>query len=112
MNWCQKHWDDLRTALDRKGLTEFIADSEEEAARRMAAFSAEEGDPKDSFDPLFMCHIRVNTRMMEDIGMFMECPLCILLRDNDQSKVDNWLDGVTTEAWMYARDIGLIKEDG
>jgi hypothetical protein len=67
---CQDHWDRLREAIDKRGLSSLVAESGQEAATKMER-EIEEGVTIDTFEPLMSAHnsILVNTmRLIEDAG--------------------------------------------
>lgn len=52
MKFCQPHWDALRKAIDDRGLSGFVPDGGEEAAKQMVD-QIESGETTvDNFDPL------------------------------------------------------------
>ncbi len=109
MNWCQPHWNQLREALETRGLSKFGAQTGEQAARDMIAQS--EGKATD-FDPLMGSWLQINQQMLKDVGLraLTQCPLCILIEDGQPHLVENWINGVTDSALKYALDEGLIKQ--
>ena len=109
MNWCQPHWDKLRVAIEVRGLSKFIAKDGVQAANNLAD-DFNNDDP--TFDPLMGSWLRINNQMLESPllnGRILECPFCILINDGRPELVDDWIDGVTDAAVMYAIEEGLIK---
>lgn len=107
MNWCKLHWDMLRSKLDSKGLSKFVANSASEAEDKMCC----DQTSFEGFDPLLGSWMRINEQMVSSPsfnGRMMECPLCILVADGQPELVDNWLEGVTDEAMNYAIDMGWV----
>lgn len=108
MNWCKPHWDQLREKLESKGLGDLGAKTGQQVISDLKA--SIEGKPTD-FDPLMGCWLRINTKMLQSPalnGRILQCPLCILVEDGQPQVVDNWLNGVTTEALNEAVRLGLI----
>lgn len=109
MNWCKPHWDALRAAIEAKGLSKFVARSSGEAIDKM---TDDDKSDTEAFEPLMGCWARINMAMLESPalrGRALACPLCILVADGQPDKVNNWLDGVTTEALNHAIHIGLVQ---
>lgn len=107
MKWCQPHWEQLRAAVDARGLSHLGAQDAREAHREMV--SQLEGEPA-AFDPLMGSFWRINSQMMENVGLRLmgRCPLCILIEDGRPELVENWINGVTDGALEYAVQEGLV----
>lgn len=116
MNWCQRHWDQLRQAIIDRGLDGFGAQNGEEAAKSMQSQLAGE---EEAFDPLLGSWTRLNLAMAESLHgqgrhdeiVKLRCPMCILIEDGQPELVENWINGVTDSAKAYAIEQGLIKAD-
>lgn len=111
MNWCQPHWDQLRAAIEIRGLSGFIAKDEYSCAANMR--NQLEGEDE-KFDPLMGAWTRINGTMLKNdptptMDRMMTCPLCLLVKDGRPELVENWIDGVTDAALKYAIDEGLVK---
>lgn len=115
MNWCKPHWDRLREVLKSKGLDSFGAQTGQEAAAELS-HQLEEGVEK-NFDPLLGSWARINKNMADGLMRMgrqaevlqMKCPLCTLVEDKRPDLVEDWLDGVTEGARLYAVREGLLK---
>lgn len=115
MNWCKPHWNQLRDAVNRKGLGSFGAQSGIQAAQELEAQLR--GD-EEAFDPLFGSWGRINCYMAESLTkqgrgnelLALRCPLCILVEDGQPHLVANWIEGVTDDARKYAIEKKLILE--
>lgn len=113
MNWCKPHWDQLREAIDIRGLSGFGAQTGVDAAKEMA--SQIEGKPE-AFDPLMGCWTRLNAKMLEslktqgrcDFTLMLTCPMCVLQMDGQPHLIDNWINGCVDCALQYAHEKGLI----
>lgn len=113
MNWCKPHWQQLRDAIEAKGLSGFGAKTGEQAARNLA--TELEGAP---FDPLMGCWSRINSTMAESLNnlgrgqelLQLPCPLCVLVKDGQPELVARWIDGCTDNALKYAKEQGLVGQ--
>lgn len=100
MQFCQKHWDELRAAIDGRGLAKFVSEGGEEVARRMS-------DPKHErdFDPLMDAHMAIVQNLAATFGvgvlMIDGCPLC--------GAIDNC--PCADEVCAYATWIGRAADD-
>lgn len=115
MNWCKPHWDQLREAINARGLGRFGAQDGKAAVKQIA--DDLEGR-EHAFDPLMGSWNRLNAYMADSLkrqGRGMEilqlkCPMCVLVEDGQPELVNSWIDGCTNDALKYATDHGLIKE--
>lgn len=107
MKWCMPHWEQLRAAIEARGLSKLGAQDAEEAHADAVA-QLEGGEPR--FDPLMGSFWRINSKMIEGVGLRMmgNCPLCILVEDGQPHLVDDWINGVTDDARAYAVKKGLV----
>lgn len=109
MNWCKPHWNELRAAIEIRGLSKFGAQNSEQLFKDTT--HQLEGKVTD-FDPLMGSFWQINNQMLEDVGLRLmnECPLCILVEDGQPHLVANWINGVTDSALEYALKEGLIAQ--
>ena len=92
MKFCQPHWEQLRAAIAKRGLSALVAEGGEQAARNLVR-ELEEGQSIDSFDPLMAAHNAIFSNAMQfasDAGQNplimldgtapdeMQCPVCFL----------------------------------
>jgi hypothetical protein len=82
MKICDAHWQELRQAIDNRGLTRIIAKDGEHAAKNMAA-QLQGGDTKDNYDPLMSAVYAIWGNAIEAFGLDImrpdaPCPLCVL----------------------------------
>lgn len=77
MKWCQPHWDQLRTTIERKGMGAFIGKNGKEAAEQIV--SELKGDHIDAcgFDPLMRAWSMISGRMMDMRVSPFSCPMCV-----------------------------------
>jgi hypothetical protein len=130
MQFCQGHWDKLKTEIHSLGLGQFIAGSEEEMGRKLSAQAdAPGGAPsKNTFDPLMNAFMAITQRALEvgGIGLMIElqtppnpeCPLCFMQQVHEQGcKIEGCT--FTYEAWIgyaakdqldYAKSMGIVGE--
>lgn len=121
MKFCLDHWDQLRAAIDGRGLTALVSDGGAEAAHRMRRELAGETSI-DSFDPLMGAHNLIVSNAMQTIADVggdplvllapdapddVQCPVCYLntlARRHDQicEDPDCSSNGLRFE-WMLAR---------
>lgn len=123
MKCCDKHWQMIRTALDERGLTPFVAKSGEEAAARMQR-AADEGETKDTFEPL----IGINIMLMDNALRFWGitavqgdgCPVCMAMesaknctcgKSHDPESIEkHWTIGPADCALERAKQLGLVLD--
>ena len=121
MKICDAHWQDLKKAIDDRGLTRFIAKDGEAAAKAMAS-QIQGGDEKESYDPLMGANFAIWGNALEvwGPGMMQEgapCPLCLLDKhakecaEPDCQFKQTGADWVTLAAdaqMEYATELGLL----
>lgn len=108
MNWCPPHWNELRAAIEARGLSKFVAPSGQAAMQNVEAELAGE---EPAFDPLMGSWARINSYMLQSPalrGRVMQCPCCILVEDGQPHLVQNWINGCTDDALKYAVEQGLV----
>jgi hypothetical protein len=138
MKFCQSHWEAVRTAIDERGLTPFIAKDSQVAAAQIAKQVQEWRSGKDTFDPLMAAHWNIATNAMltlqragvNPLYLMTEdsaaaagrstCPLCELNYVHKQSCKDpsctldiergyDWMIArAADDALAQARDYGLV----
>ena len=122
MKICTSHWDNLRTAIDNRGLGHLVAKSGEKAASQIVNQLQGSEDAKD-YDPLMAAYWAITANsikafgldsMREDFG----CPLCALdahakeCQDQACPKYtgQNWIDLASDGQLSIAKEMGLISE--
>lgn len=94
MQFCKSHWDQLRHAIQARGLADFVSSNGEEAAKRLERELEGKEPTFKTYDPLmaahwmiannalnFMNHIGADPLMMMTIQEEhpeWECPICCL----------------------------------
>lgn len=120
MKICANHWTELKTAIDRRGLSGFIAKDGEEAIRKITSSF---GNDKDSFDPLIQANVAIWSNAIEAFGEDINtenapCPLCTMdyhaatCKDaecNNETGAD-WIKFAADEQLEIAREMGLLGE--
>lgn len=109
MKICQTHWDQLRQALDERGLSHLVAKSSEDA--HAALVEQLQGDAKPSgYDPLMTANFAIFSAFLEDAGiagLSVDCPLCVVAEA--QPGLDQeWIKGCSDDQLKHARALGLV----
>lgn len=109
MKPCQNHWDALRLAIDKRGLSQFVAKSGQEVARKMVD---EEADKKANFEPLMGAFMNIVQNAVRIGGMYLLaddfCPICESEK-NGGPPADWWIDNAADNELQRAVELGLIK---
>ena len=119
MKFCDPHWSALRSAIDQRGLSKFVAKGGAEAMRRMKA-ELDGSERAATFEPLMGAHWRI-VQVLTDIGgaeVIIQdgCPICFA---NDKHRAgcidpgcaftyDHFIDNAADEALLNARSLGLV----
>ena len=89
MKFCDHHWAMLRTAIDQRGLTQFVQGPDQHATTMQAVVEAMQGGNNDlarqlereaPYDPLWSALWMIQNRALEQGGLYMmtgdHCPVC------------------------------------
>lgn len=116
MKYCQPHWDALRDAIERRGLSHLVAKSGEAAARRARAEI--EGTATDrTFDPLMAAHNMVLAKVTEMGGLYLftgeYCPVCEAMKGHaahatPEETERHYTEGPADAVLQYCRENGLV----
>jgi len=120
MKICSDHWAELRTAIDERGLSGFIAKDGEEAVKRLTS-SLADSNALDAFDPLIMANIAIWGNALTAFGPDITkedapCPLCCMddhaknctdVGCNNETGAD-WIKFAADEQLENARQMGLM----
>lgn len=100
MQFCQKHWDDLRAAIDARGLTKFVASSGEELAQKMSA---------GGFDPLMGAHNAIcwNALNIGGLDVMGKCPVCVGVEHNPEW--EKCIELAADDVLEEAKKLGLVE---
>src|SRR5258708_3288674 len=82
MRICDPHWNQLKTAIDERGLSGFVS-KDGEAAVKIFVATASGAEGKDVFDPLLQANLAIWGNALEAFGPEImsegaPCPLCAL----------------------------------
>ena len=105
MQFCQPHWDELRAAVDERGLATLVSADGEHAMARMKS-EIEGSESAASFDPLIYAHNAVFTNALRMFGISAMdgCPLC------DPPAPDWVIARAADDALACAKELGLVGE--
>lgn len=112
MRICMDHWQQLRTAIEDRGLTPFVSKNGEEAARRTANISNGSEDPQD-FDPLIAANMAIISYYISQVGIDGltqdVCPICTAAAEADGDELpNNWINGAADDVLAVAKDKKLV----
>lgn len=106
MKMCESHWNDLREAIESRGLWHLVGKNGEEATAKFTAYQATE-EPK-YFEPLMAAHMSIISYYASHIGIdnlraLGETPVCPLCDAGFQSESGGLSkSGSLAEAWIEA----------
>lgn len=117
MKFCRPHWEELKKAVDERGLTPFIASSGAEAVKRMTGESAK-------FEPLMYAHNAIVSNAMGVAGLVLmennddgseRCPICFLVAACQCGKgadcpFNTWITKAADDALEGAKHHGLVAK--
>jgi hypothetical protein len=124
---CQPHWDQLREAIQAKGMFHLVARSGQEAIARIGA---ELNNQPTAHDPLISCNFMILSKAVEVGGLYLMgkspdggeyCPLCELVANSGEDEYRSrctcpggfrdaatcWIDGSTDSEMEHCRSLGL-----
>lgn len=125
MKFCGDHWTALREKTIAAGLGALIAETGEDAARKVAR-EIEEGVTLDTFDPLMRAHMAILSNALDVAGLDLlqpnedgtdRCPICYLNRIHDErcqgppcvlprgTAFDGWLERAVDEQVTVWREL-------
>lgn len=117
MKFCQTHWDELRAAIEERGLTKFVADGGEELARRIQKELDDKKTSAETFDPLMHAWSMISTNAVRAGGPHLltgdYCPLCEVEKNRVAlgEGAKDWIRHASDGVLDYAKTLGLIKEN-
>lgn len=110
MKMCMPHWEELKTAIDDRGLSKFIAPSGEVLAKNLVT-ELQGGEKK--FEPLMGANIAIMSNALQMGGLYLMtgdfCPLCELEKHTPE-KASNWIKYASDEQYEKAKKLNLISE--
>ncbi len=109
MRMCPNHWNDLKTAIDIRGMTHLIKTSTNTIERLKDQQMGVE--TKDTYDPLMSACMMIYNKALECGGLYLlsgeYCPLCELNLHGGTSIV--WIDGATNSIKKYCIEQKLLE---
>ena len=125
MKYCERHWTQLREAVDRHGMGHLVTASGTQLFTDTVA-ELRGGDAA-PFDPLMACHNRVLERALNYFGLGLlalddegndKCPVCLILTVPDDRGRDiealerHYSDELAASCADYCVEAGLIAQRG
>lgn len=113
MQFCPKHWEDLKTEIIMVGLGRFIFKNGEQAAKHIEEQLKGLVDPKDPYDPLMSAHWAIMGNALRCGGLYMMsgdfCPLCEL-EAHSPAKAEEWITPCCQEILQDFKKNGWYTE--
>ncbi len=110
MKICQQHWNELKTALDERGLTKFIAPDSKSVINEMVKELKHEPV---KFEPLLAANFAIWRNAIDGGGLYLMygdlCPLCEL-EAHTTVQASNWINHAADDQYNKAKELGLISE--
>lgn len=111
MQFCLRHWAELKKAIRDRGLWDFVSGSGEEVAARMKRSLDAEAPTTDNWDPLMSAHSRIFEESVKVNGLAVMadgfCPICVSVGGGVAE--GNWINGAADEQRNVAVHYGLLK---
>lgn len=119
MRICQTHWNELRAAIEARGLSRFVSNDGRAAAEKIQA-QLQPGESKlAGFDPLLNANFAIFSNAVDKGGVYLVfgkedgtpyCPLCEL-EAHTPEKASTWIGYAADEQHQKAQALKLIPED-
>ena len=113
MNFCQRHWDQLKSDIDKFGLSEFVSENSHQVVEHIRRDIEGESTVID-FEPLIGAATTASTMAMRFLGLEVltpepgndlpTCPACLLSRYN-------WTEGAAWQMVLAGYKRGLISDE-
>jgi hypothetical protein len=98
MKMCQPHWEQLRKAIDERGLSGFINKSGEAATVEITSQIHGTEDKDRPYDPLLAANFAIWSNALKCGGLYLMsggyCPLCEL-EAHSPAKAEDWINPCT-----------------
>jgi hypothetical protein len=109
MRICTLHWEQLKTAIDERGLTPFISKDGEEAIKRIAGSLSNKS--ADTFDPLIQANVAIWNNAIEAFStdILKDDAPCKDVGCNKETGSD-WIRYAADGQLQNAKDMGLLGE--
>jgi hypothetical protein len=117
MRMCDAHWQQLKTAIEDRGLGKFIAKNGEAA---VAKLTSETMNEQEAFEPLIGAHNAILMNALEAVGFQLfasdGCPLCTVISSctcgqGEQCPFRSWINLAADDALAVAKQLGLMPEN-
>lgn len=111
MRICERHWAELRQAIDDRDLAPLVSKDGQEAATRFQAMANGSTDPRD-FDPLFAANVAIMSYFRAQGGDTTtdHCPICEAQdKSDDDELATNWINGCADDMRAVAISKGLVR---
>lgn len=115
MKMCDKHWQELRAAIELRGLSHLVAGTGLEAAENLKKeFQGEET----TYDPLMAATMGIYAAALENGGLYLMhlkedgteyCPLCEFESHSDE-KAEAWINPCTDAIRKSCVAQGLVSQ--
>lgn len=117
MKICAAHWQQLRDALDARGLTHLI--SKDGEALTEIVMDELNGVPKQErgYDPLYDANMMIWSRALQMGGLYLMtqkadgseyCPLCEVEVHLGEGMATEWINGCTEAIRKHCQEQGLV----
>lgn len=110
MKMCQSHWEELRAAIDIRGLSKFVSQGGK-AAGALLADEVQHGRTIGNWDPLMAANFAIFGNAIEIGGLYLMtgdlCPLCERTKHTGKPAAE-WIDFAANDQLAYARQNGLV----
>jgi hypothetical protein len=113
---CTSHFDDLKAALQHKGIWHLVSMDPKKSARCAQEWLAKESVPPELFDPLAIAVMEINKKATQQLGLKIfhsgigeACPLCLLNKKYQVEVAKVWNDNITTLLMLTAEKFNLKK---
>lgn len=121
MQFCQDHWETLKSKITDAGLDKFVAANGQIAVMKQVSTLRGDKPEESNYDPLMQAHNEVMFNTLSMIGPFEGCPICTLDEIHEANCIEEdcqvpdegfvmFLDIATESAANTAKQIGLIDE--
>lgn len=121
MKLCQEHWNELKTAIEQRGLMHLVATSGEKAINQVVT-QLNGNDSNQTYDPLMSANFAIWGNALEVYGLAMmredaPCPLCLIDKHLAECKESNckfkdsasdWIRFASDAQLTAARERGLV----
>lgn len=113
MQICKEHWEKLRAAIEKRGLSHLVANSGEQAFENIISELSGENAPH---DPLMSCNWMIHGQALERGGLYLMgqkedgtayCPICEAI-SHGAGDEKFWIDGPAEAELTFCREQGLV----